>query len=204
VGQRRRFAFKFALVLLVLGAAVFLWRDVWLAALGKALIHDDGVGKAEIAVVLAGDYWGYRLVKGAELVQQGYVPLVLVSGPHGFYGVNEADAAIHFAIVRGYPAKWFIPLRHSGLSTREEADYVLDALEQRNIHSFLLVTSDYHSARARRIFLAAERKRGGGPNLRVVASADRYFNAANWWRNREGRKTVFLEWTKTLASAFGI
>jgi uncharacterized SAM-binding protein YcdF (DUF218 family) len=204
VGQRRRFGFQFALVLLLLGAAVFLWRDVWLAALGGALVHDDGAGKAGIAVVLAGDQWGNRLIKGAELARQGYVPLVLVSGPPGFYGVNEADAAIHFAIVKGYPAEWFIALRHPGLSTREEAEYVLDALQQRHIDSFLLVTSDYHTARARRIFLAAERRRGGGPELRVVASADRYFSAANWWRNREGRKTAFLEWTKTLTSVFGI
>src|ERR1035438_3260965 len=143
----------------ILAAVAFLTRDVWLAALGNALIHDDGAGKAEIAVVLAGDQWGYRLIKGAELVRQGYVPLVLVSGPPGFYGVNEADAAIHFAIDKGYPAKWFIPVYHTALSTREEATAVLDALQQRHIHSALLVTSDYHSARARRIFLAAERQR---------------------------------------------
>jgi uncharacterized SAM-binding protein YcdF (DUF218 family) len=204
VGERRSFRFKSALALLFLGAVVYLARDVWLAALGEALVHDDGAGKAEIAVVLAGDNWGYRLTKGAELARQGYVPLVLVSGPPAFYGVNEADAAIHYATGKGYPAKWFIPLYHTGLSTAEEAVAVLDALKQRNIHSFLLVTSDYHTGRARRTFLAAERQRGGGPNLRVVASGDRFFRAANWWHNREGRKTAFLEWTKTLASVFGI
>src|ERR1035437_9378811 len=59
-------------------------------------------------------------------------------------------------------------------------------------------------ARARRIFLNAERQRGGGPELRVVASGDRDFSAANWWRNREGQKTAFMEWTKTLTSLFGI
>ena len=183
---------------------MFLARDLWLSALGAALVHDDGAGKAEIAVVLAGDYWGYRLTKGAELVKQGYVPRVLVSGPPGFYGVNEADAAIQFAIGKGYPAEWFIPLRHTALSTREEAVAVLDALKQRNIHSFLLVTSNYHTARARRIYLNAERQRGGGPQLRVIAAGDRFFTAANWWHNREARKLAFLEWTKTLTSVFGI
>ena len=204
MGERRGFRFQFALVVLLLMAVVYLARDVWLEALGSGLVHDEGAGKAEIAVVLAGDYWGYRLTKGAELVRQGYVPLVLVSGPPAFYGVNEADAAIHFAIVRGYPAEWFIPLYHTALSTRDEATAVLDALKQRHIHSALLVTSDYHSARARRIFLAAERQRGGGPNLRMVASGDRFFSAANWWHNREGRKIAFMEWSKTLASVFGI
>ena len=202
--ERRRFRFQFALVLLLLAAAAFLARDVWLAALGRGLVHDDGPAKAEIAVVLAGEPWGYRLTRGAELARQGYVPRVLVSGPPGLYGINEADAAIRFAIVRGYPAEWFIPLYHTGLSTREEAVAVLDALKLRNIRSVLLVTSDYHTARARRIFRDVESQRGGGPDLRVVAAGDRFFSVAGCWRNREGRKTAFLEWTKTLSSVFGI
>ena len=204
MGDRRGFRFQFVLLALLLLAVMYLARDVWLGALGSALVHDEGAGKAEIAVVLAGDSWGYRLTKAAELVRQGFVPLVLVSGPPAFYDVNEADAAIHFAIGKGYPAEWFVPVYHAALSTREEATAVLDALQQRNIHSALLVTSDYHSARAGRIFRGVERQRGGGPKLRVVASRDRFFSAANWWHNREGRKIAFMEWTKTLASAFGI
>ena len=204
MGERRGFRFQFVLLLLFLVAVVYLARDVWLGALGRALVHDEGAAKAEIAVVLAGDSWGNRLTKGAELVRQGYAPLVLVSGPPAFYDVNEADAAIHFAIVRGYPAEWFIPLYHTAMSTREEATAVLDALQQRHIHSALLVTSDYHSARARRIFLAAERQRGGGPDLRMVASRDRFFSAAGWWHNREGQKIAFMEWAKTVATVFGI
>ena len=201
---RRSFPFKFALVLLILAAAAFLARDVWLTALGKALIHDDGPGKAEIAVVLGGDQWGNRMIEGAELVKQGYVPRVLVSGPPGMYDINEADAAIQFAIRKGYPAEWFIPLYHPGLSTLEEAGYVLDALKQRNIGSFLLVTSDYHTGRARRIFLKVEHQRGGGPDLRAVASRDQFFSANAWWHNREGRKIAFIEWLKTLTAVFGI
>ena len=204
MAARRSFLVKITLFLLMVWVVAFVARDVWLGALGSALIHDDGPGKAEIAVVLAGDQWGYRLTRAAELVKQGYVPRVLVSGPPGVYDVNEADAAIQFASGRGYPAEWFVPLYHTGLSTREEAGAVLDALRQRNIHSFLLVTSSYHTGRARRIFLNAERRRGGGPDLRTVASADRFFAAGSWWHNREGRKTVFIEWIKTVTSVFGI
>jgi uncharacterized SAM-binding protein YcdF (DUF218 family) len=205
VGERRGFRFQFGLVaLLLLTAVVYLARDVWLGALGSALVHDEGAAQAEIAVVLAGDSWGYRLTKGAELVRQGFVPLVLVSGPPGFYGVNEADAAIHFAIVRGYPAQWFIPVYHTALSTRDEATAVLDALQQRHIQSALVVTSDYHTGRAGRIFRDVEHRRGGGPKLRMVASGDRFFSAGGWWHNREGQKTAFMEWAKTVATMFGM
>ena len=201
---RRSLLFKSASIFLLLALVALLARNAWLPTIGSALVHDEGAAKADIAVVLAGDYWGHRVTKGAELVRQGYVPRVLVSGPPGFYGYNEADMAIHFAVSKGYPAEWFIPVRHNGLSTREESDAILDELKQRNIGSFLLVTSSYHTARARRIYLAEERRRGGGPDLRVVASGDQFFTTDNWWRNREARKTVLLEWTKTLATALGI
>ena len=36
------------------------------------------------------------------------------------------------------------------------------------------------------------------------AADDEYANHGTWWKNREGRKTVFLEWSKTVATWFGI
>jgi hypothetical protein len=71
------------------------------------------------------------------------------------------------------------------------------------VKSFLLVTSDYHTARARRIFLAAERTSGFVPQIRTVASRDEFFTPDSWWRNRESQKTAFFEWTKTVATVFG-
>jgi len=56
----------------------------------------------------------------------------------------------------GLPAQWFIALPEFGPQHPEEAQAVLAELRRRNVRSFLLVTSDYHTARARRIFLAAD------------------------------------------------
>ena len=202
-GRRLPFL-KTLLVLVVLGAASYFARSLWLPVFGYALIHDDGPAKADCAVVLAGDYWGNRVLRGGELVRQGYVPLVLVSGPAGFYGFYESDAAIQFAVGKGYPKEWFIPLPHSALSTRAEARYLIAELKRRNLHSFLLVTSDFHTGRARRLFLAAERESGGGADMRTVAARDQFFRASDWWRSRQAQKIVMLEWTKTLATAAGM
>ena len=57
---------------------------------------------------------------------------------------------------------------------------------------------------AKRIFLSAERGRGGGPAMRTVASNDRFFSAQHWWQTREGQKSVFFEWAKTVATVFGL
>ena len=84
----RFFRLRFVLVTVALLALLVLTRSWWLSGIGYALIHDDGPAKADIAVVLAGDWYGNRIVKAGELVRDGYVPAVLVSGPAGVYGLR--------------------------------------------------------------------------------------------------------------------
>ena len=201
----RRFpALKLTIAAVVLLVALVLTRTFWLTALGEALIHDDGPAKADIAVVLAGDHWGNRILTAANLVRSDYVPRVLVSGPPGFYGANECYPAIAYAVRQGYPAEWFIPAAHDELNTRDEVRVLLEVLRRRNVHNFLLVTSNFHTARSRRLFLLAERAMGGGPEMRVVAAPDRFFKADSWWRTRESQKTFLMEWLKTIAGPLGI
>lgn len=197
---RPRLLLSIAALLLLL----FVTRSWWLSGVGYALVHDDGPATADIAVVLAGDFYGHRIVRAGELVRAGFVPAVLVSGPAGDYGYHENDLAIPFAVRQGFPAEYFVGFPNQALSTKEEARDILPELRRRKVKSFLLVTSDYHSARARRIFRAAERASGGGPDFRVVSVADEFFRPDSWWRTREGQKTVFFEWSKTIATVFGL
>lgn len=202
---RKRFSLplKLCLALALAAALAFLTRDLWLPLAGYALIHSEQPEKADIIVALAGDSYGHRLVKAAQLIQAGYAPAALVSGPPGMYGVNESDLAVQFIVRKGYPAQWFIPFPDPAHSTKEEAACVLRELQRRSVHSFLLVTSDFHSARARRIYLAAEHAMGYTPTFHTVTAPDEFFRADSWWRNREAQKTVFIEWSKTLATALG-
>lgn len=202
--KARRHWLRFAISFLVLVVLLFFARAWWLAGLGYALIHEDGPAKADIAVVLAGDPSGNRIVRAGELVRQGYVPAALISGPSGAYGMDESDLAIPFAVRHGFPEQYFIAFPNHSLSTRDEAADVLAELRRRNVKSFLLVTSDYHTARARRLYLAAERQMGGGPQIRTVAAPDEYFHANSWWRSRQGQKVAFMEWSKTLATVVGL
>ena len=184
-------------ILLALLAATHAW---WLAALGRLLVRDDGPAQADIAVVLAGDFYGNRILRAAQLVQQGYVPKVLVSGPHMIYGLYECDPEIAFAVRHGYPQSWFIRLPNEAMNTRQEAAVVLQDLRRRGVHRFLLVTSNYHTARAARIY----RAKASGLEMRVVAAPDAYFHPDTWWHNREGQKIFVLEWMKTVANMLGM
>lgn len=178
----------------------FFFSDYWLAVLGSALVVDEPPARSDAVLVLAGDSTGNRIIKAAQLVQQGFAPVVLVSGPVKVYGRNEADLAIEFALAHGYPRELFIGVQIPATSTEEEGRGWRDELHRRSISSLLLVTSTYHTARARRTFreLMPEIK------IHTVAARDVYFEASSWWKTREGQKTVFYEYSKTLAHAVGL
>ncbi|HEY1220637.1 MAG: YdcF family protein [Bryobacteraceae bacterium] len=204
MARRRTFALRLAVALLLLVLAAYLTRTLWLGALGRALVEDDGPAKADAVVVLGGDVWGMRIETAARLVRAGFAPVVLISGAPAAYDTNEADLAIPYIVRQGYPAGWFVALRNDGMSTREESFLLLDELRRRQVRSLILVTSDFHTARAARTFRAAERALGCRLEMRVVAAPDRYFQAGSWWRNREGRKIALGEWEKTIANALGM
>jgi uncharacterized SAM-binding protein YcdF (DUF218 family) len=189
-------------LLVVMGGA-FYFREHWLAWLAYPLIRDDGPAKADVAVVLGGDANDYRIVKSAELVRDGYVSKVLVSGPQGRSGY-ECEEAIAAAVREGFPAGWFIPVPHLAVSTFEEGRVLVAEMRRRNIHSFLLVTSNFHTARAGRIFQAFAQASEPRLEMRVVASPDPYFPSDGWWHSRAGRKLFFVEWGKSLAHALGV
>lgn len=200
--RRKPFLRYFFLIVFFLLVLAGLTHKLWLHAVGHVLVRNEAPAKSEIAVVLAGDDTGHRIGKAAELVKAGYAPAVLVSGP-SYFDIHECDVAIEFAVRKGYPAGWFVPLPNETHSTREEAVTVLQELSRRGVHHFLLVTSNYHTARAARIYQAAIVSAGGGFDFRVVASPDPYFDENNWWHDRQGLKTVFFEWSKTVATALG-
>jgi uncharacterized SAM-binding protein YcdF (DUF218 family) len=184
----------------VLAAILAVSHPLWLGAVGRYLVRAEQPSQAEMVVVLAGDTFGHRILKGAELVRQGFAPRVLVSGPAGHYGFYESDLAIAFATRQGFSPGYFIALPNSADSTREEAAVVLAELRRRNIHRFLIVTSDYHTHRAGDIFRAQAR----GMEFRVVAAPDEYFRADTWWCSRPGRKVLVLECMKTVSEWIGL
>jgi len=188
----------------VLGLSVallgLLLHESLLGAIGSYLVRADAPVKADIAVVLAGDSRGNRILRAAELVKQWFIPMALVSGPDGNYGFSECDLAIPFAVKAGYSEAYFVHFENMARSTEEEAGAIVAELRRRGVHSALIVTSDYHTRRAGRMY----RKAAPDLDFKIVAAPDAFFTADGWWRNREGRKTAFYEWMKTVASWLGI
>ncbi len=197
---RRRFRLVFWLIPLLAVATLAAAYPLWLGALGTYLVRADTPAKADVIVVLAGDRFGNRILKACELLREGYAPRALIDGPCCYYGVHESDLAIAFAARAGCPADRLDSLPMQAMNTKDEAAVVAAELGRRQVRSFLIVTSDYHTRRAEKAFARVARP----GSFRMVAAPDKYFRAGEWWRDRESQKIVFTEWTKTVATWVGM
>jgi uncharacterized SAM-binding protein YcdF (DUF218 family) len=187
---------------LILGvfAVLLLSSPLWLRWLGSALVQTDPLRRADAVLVLGGDYTCGRIRKAGQLVREGYAPRALVSGGQPQYELQEPDMAIQCAVKHGYPAGLFEPLYANAFSTRDEAEKIKPVLEREGVKTVLVVTSDFHTRRAglllREVF-------SPGIEVTMVGLPDPYWSPGAWWKNREGQKTEFYEWSKTIAAAIG-
>ncbi len=187
-------------MLALLALAIVVFNAQILTALGAYLVQAGPPQKADAALVLAGDGWGNRILTGAQLDRDGFVPKVLVSGPDGAYGLHDCELAIPFAVRHGYPESYFVHMENSARSTVEEAQAVLPVIRGMGLKRILVVTSNYHTRRAGAIY----RKLAPDLTILVVAAPDQKFTADGWWLNREGQKTFVVEWEKTVANWLGL
>ena len=199
--RRRQLAIRAAAVGAGALLVVYLVAPWLLARLGEALVNNQPPQKADAVIVLAGDAVGNRILKGVELVQQGFAPVIYVSGPEGYYGHSEDQLAIEFALKRGHPSQWFVGVPNHAESTLDEARIMLPILRAKGVRRVLLVTSNFHTARAARIF-----RRIATPGMEIVsvAAKDASFAPQGWWNNRRGQKVFFYEASKTFADYVGL
>jgi uncharacterized SAM-binding protein YcdF (DUF218 family) len=100
---------------------------------------------------------------------------------------------------RGVPTKAIVRFSHRANNTLEEAKDLQILIAQNGWRRILLVTSNYHTRRARYIFrkfLPAD------VSLEVVGAFDPEFEPATWWQSRQGRKTFLLETLGYLAAVW--
>lgn len=177
---------------------VFRERLMWAA--GQLLVESEQPRKADAALVLGGDWSGRRVLKGAELVREGYAAKLVISNGPVFYRRPESEVAADFAAEHGYDRSTMVCIRRTHNRTQEEAAEIPGILRSLGIHTVLLVTSPSHTARAARIF----RRMAPDLEFHPVPAADPNWCGGRWWQTRECQKTWFFETVKSTTEPFGI
>ena len=187
------------LILLVLAFA----GPIGLNAMGAALVTDDPLHPADAILVLGGESrQGDRVMHAVKLFKRGLAPLLVLSGTPVGFRTHEADIMRRHAEFLGVPQARILTVKHDSDSTKEEAEAVVPILKGRGLKEVILVTSNYHTARAKRIF---ERTAGpSGPHFLVSSVDDGLFKPEGWWKRRRYAKSFVYEAIKTVWSAIEV
>jgi uncharacterized SAM-binding protein YcdF (DUF218 family) len=192
---RRRAGFLAACIFVAAIAVVGMrWQTV-LTALGGFLVDSQPPQQADLILVLGGDFWGPRVLTGADLVAQRYAPIALISGPP-YRDRPEGEMAVEFLEGKGYPRELFQVFAHHASSTIEEANALRGELARRKVKRVLVVTSSYHSRRATIVLTLF----CPGVQFISIPAPDSHYRVAEWWNDESSRHLFFSEWIKIVGS----
>ncbi len=185
--SRKAIIFSLALLVTFLSFARFA---------GRMLVRDHPE-KSDVIVVLAGDSQDERYRRGMELLRAGYARHLLLdaSSDSRYFGHTPAEYAEAFLQQEAKEMAAQVSVcAFEEDSTLTETGYVGKCLEPFHAANVLLVTSDWHTARARSVF----KHRLPQYHWSVAAAKDPRLFGTTWWRRREWAKTTFQEWLKVI------
>jgi DUF218 domain len=176
-------------IVFILGG-LFLLAPV--AISGKFLVVNQP-RKSDVMVILAGET-ERRPARGLELLDQGLAPRLILDVPADakIYDRNQVEIAREY--INALPQASSITVCPIyGQSTKDEAQDVARCLQGIGDRRILLVTSDFHTRRARSIF-----SRVLPADYSVAAVFDEREFGAQWWQHRQWAKVNFEEWSKLI------
>ena len=179
------------LFLVIVCAVLYLARQPILRLIGETLIVEDDLDKADVIMVLGDDnFYADRATRAAELFREGKASIVVASGRRLRPGAGIAELMEHDLIERGVPRDKIVRFVHDADSTLEEAEELARLAKIRKWRSAIVVTSNYHTRRARYIYRHVFPQ---GIELRVASARDGDFDPQKWWVKRKSIKELTRE-----------
>lgn len=183
-------------------AALWLARVPLLVAVASALDVGEEPRRADLIFVLGGGV-EHRVPRAAELYHAGYASMILVppvvdtrASALGLIP-NETEIAVGLLASAGVPSAnvAVLPSAEGRVSsTTAEGERLRAYVEERAVSRLLVVTSSYHTRRAR---WAMRRALGDLPvEVVMVGVPDPEFDETNWWRRETGMLRVLEEYLK--------
>ncbi|HWZ97460.1 MAG TPA: YdcF family protein [Candidatus Dormibacteraeota bacterium] len=177
----------FALVLVT----IYLVRHPLLRFAGESLVVEDPLQKSDAILVLSTDnFYADRATRSAEIYRQGLAPVVIASGERLRPYAGIAELMEHDLIERGVPKEKIVRFPHDADNTREEAEALAKLATEKKWKSVIVVTSNYHTRRARLIF---GKIFPGNISVNVAGARDGDFDTEHWFEKRKSVKLFVRE-----------
>jgi uncharacterized SAM-binding protein YcdF (DUF218 family) len=160
----------------------------------RLYVAEDALKPSDVVVPLRGspDEEQMRLDGAVRLVREGYAPTLLVSvSSEPVYGRPARSLVEAYLKDEKFPAEKLAFCESDADSTFEEATALRSCLRERGAKKAIIVTSEYHSRRARFLFRRALQGDNIELMLRPMYSQD-YWDP-HWWQRRRWAKTFLVE-----------
>lgn len=188
-------------VTLVLGIGLYFGSPHLLTAVGRYLVTEHPLAKADLVLVLSGQAL-LRTPEGARIYHEGFAPKILLTTelkPRGLddllrLGIRFPDTQENAIIILEalrVPRSAILTIQERANSTQAEMQTVARFLKTHPMKSMIVVTSKSHTTRAFKIFSA-----GLGAEVRLIMRPvpNDPFDPARWWHDREDAKEVLHEY----------
>ena len=188
----------FLLVCIVTLLTLYAARPVYLSALGHLMVVSDPLEKSDAIVVLDGDYpQDERLLHAVQLWKGGYASKVILSAKLAEWQTYEDYPSWRHAVkLRIFPEDTLFVAAHNADSTKEEAQHLLTFIRQHGFKRVIIVTSNYHTWRTKRVY--EKEWRGGGVLFYISPAYSSQFHPDEWWKHRADSRTFFYEFSKII------
>jgi uncharacterized SAM-binding protein YcdF (DUF218 family) len=179
---------------------VYLVRHPLMRWAANWWVVEDSFEKADCIVVLSDDnFFADRASRAAELYRQGKGPVVVASGRRLRPNAGISELMEHDLIERGVPKDKILRAPHDADSTREEAEALLRLTRLKKWRSLIVVTSNYHTRRARYTFRKIFPQ---AVEVYVASARDGDFDPDQWWMKRQSVKKLTREWLAMIVAVW--
>lgn len=190
-----------AAVGLVLGLGLYLAYPSLLTVVGRYLVTEHRLAKADLALVLSGEPL-LRVPEAARLYHETYAPKILLTNEPKERGTDELlrmgirfpdrqEIALKILGDLRVPRDAILTIQERANSTRAEMDVIARFLATHPVKRMIIVTSKSHSTRAYKIFTA-----GLGSKVQLIMHPvpNDPYDPARWWQDRLDAKAVLHEY----------
>jgi len=169
------------LFLALLCLTIYLARHPLMRFAGEGLVVEDPLDKSDAIILLSDDnFYADRATRAAELFRQNLGPTVVASGIRlrPYAGISELMT--HDLVERGVPKEHILSFPQDADNTREEAEALRTLVTQKGWKSVIIVTSNYHTRRARYIFRRVFPRE---IKIAIASARDADFDPSTWYEH---------------------
>jgi uncharacterized SAM-binding protein YcdF (DUF218 family) len=174
-------------ILAVAGGVITLLFLIFLLFVGRWLVVEDPLEKAQAIVVLSGRM-PVRALEAGKLYRAGYAPEVWLTrnpelettlAPMGIHYVGEEFYSYRVLMHEGVPPDAIHVLPEPIVNTADEMKAIAKELSKQRGHTVIIVTTKAHTRRVRSLW----KKIASNPGRAIVrAATSDPFQPGHWWR----------------------